>query len=38
MFNLHIFTNEENVKHNLKGPYISDHQYRDHDKSPIALP
>ena len=37
MFNLDVFTNENNVKHNLKRLYIPDHQYR-HDKSPIVLP
>ena len=38
VFNLDVFTNEDNVKHNLKCLYIPDHPYRDHDKSPIVLP
>ena len=37
MFNLNVFRNENNEKHNLKWPYISDHPYIDHHKSPIAL-
>ena len=32
MFNFDVFTNENNVKHNIKKTYIS-----DHDESPIVL-
>ena len=28
MFNLDAITNENNIKHNLKWPYIPDHPYR----------
>ena len=28
MFNLDVFTNENNKEHNLKWPYIPDHPYR----------
>ena len=28
MFNFDVFTNENNIKHNLKWPYIPDHPYR----------
>ena len=28
MFNLNVFTKENNKKHNLRWPYIPDHPYR----------
>ena len=28
MFNLDVFTNENNLKQNLRWPYIPDHSYR----------
>ena len=37
MCDLDVVTNEKNEKYNFKCPYILDHPYKDHGKSPIGL-
>ena len=37
MCDLDVVTNEKHEKYNLKWPYILDHPYKDHGKSPIGL-